>query len=987
MASNSRPSRVTWRSMEPPLRETWNQVVQELVQNQQEQEREPLTAGKQKNWVSIDLLGTERSEKKQKVNVWEPGEKWFAQVIWGVLWVLQIVLWGCLIWEMNKSNGCKAEEVIALIDDPGGFQKVAQVETVPVTCTTKNFTQWGCQPEGAYPDPEVEYRNISQDILKEVYKEDWSWNTYHWPLWQMENMRQWMKENEKEYKGRTNKTKEDIDDLLAGKIRGRFCVPYPFALLKCTKWCWYPADIDEESGRARRIKINCTEARAVSCTEIMPLASIHRAYWEEQERESMEFMNIAACKESQLRCEKRPGGCIKGYPIPVGAKIIPDNMKYLRGKKSQYGGIKDRNGELQLPLTVRVWVKLANNSEWVNGTPPYWENRINGSKGINGTLWGELKHVHHLGFALSYEGKWCNFTKQIKIGQETFPYYYKPTWNCSANWTNYPAWQITRYLDMVEHMTGECVQRPERHNITVGNGTITGNCSVKNWDGCNCSRSGNHLYNSTTGGLLLIICRQNRTITGIMGTNTNWTTMIHILKRNCSGCENATLDRQEGGALGHVKNENCTLPHKNESNLWTCAPRRRGNVTDSLYIAGGKQFWTRVKAQYSCESNIGEVDGMMHQQVLLQKYQVIKVRAYTYGVVEMPKSYIETQRRKKRATELSLKRRKRGIGLVIVLAIMAIIAAAGAGLGVANAVQQSYTRTAVQSLANATAAQQNVLEATYAMVQHVAKGIRILEARVARVEAIVDRMMVYHELDCWHHQHFCVTSVRSEVIKYVNWTRYKNNCTWQQWEEEIEQHEANLSQLLREAALQVHIAQRDASRIPDVWTALQEAFDWSGWFSWLKYIPWIVMGIIGFICFRILMCFISTCLQAYKQIKEIRYTTVTVVIEEPVDLEGKVRKEEDGSNGFEDLKQEKRTSRRSFTQIGRAVWTAWRNSPWGHKWRTSPYMSLLPLLIIQQWLEENGWNGESRRKNKKERVDCQDREQMPVMENDYVELG
>nr|QPZ85457.1 rev protein [Small ruminant lentivirus] len=49
MASNSRPSRVTWRSMEPPLRETWDQVVQELVKNQQEQERETLIAGLQTN--------------------------------------------------------------------------------------------------------------------------------------------------------------------------------------------------------------------------------------------------------------------------------------------------------------------------------------------------------------------------------------------------------------------------------------------------------------------------------------------------------------------------------------------------------------------------------------------------------------------------------------------------------------------------------------------------------------------------------------------------------------------------------------------------------------------------------------------------------------------------------------------------------------------------------------------------------------------------
>nr|AYG99207.1 env protein [Small ruminant lentivirus] len=986
MASGRKPDRITWKGMEPPIRETWQQVVTEMVKRNQEEEKRKLLTGKEKSWVSIDLRGMKQEGQENKVNVWEPCEKWFAQIIWGVLWIIQLVLWGCLIWELGNSKGCKAEEMIALIDDPGGFQRVTQVERVPVTCVTRNFTQWGCQPEGAYPDPDLEYRNISQEILEQVYKQEWPWNTYHWPLWQMENMRQWMKENEKEYQTRTNKTKEDIDALLAGKIRGRFCVPYPFALLQCEEWCWYPDQINHETGHAEKIKINCTKAKAVSCTEKMPLAGVQRVYWEKEDEKSMQFMNIKACNISGLRCHderKSPGGCVQGYPIPVGTQIIPENMKYLRGQRG-YGGIKDKNGELKLPLSVRVWVRMANLSQWVNGTPPYWSARINGSTGINGTRWYGVGALHHLGFNISSnpEQGICNFTKEIWVGGDKFPYNYQPSWNCSQNWTGHPVWHVFRYLDMTEHMTSRCVQRPLRYNITVGNGTITGNCSVTDWDGCNCSRSGNHLYNSTTGGLLVITCRDNSTITGIMGTNTNWTTMWKHYQ-NCSNCGNATLDRTEVGTLGTVNNINCSLPHINETKKWTCAARANDKRRDSLYIAG-RNFWGRVKAQYSCESNLGGLDGMMHQQVLLQRYQVIKVRAYTYGVVDMPNSYMEKNRKKQKR---SLQRKKRGIGLVIVLAIMAIIAAAGAGLGVANAVQQSYTRTAVQSLANATAAQQNVLEASYAMVQHVAKGIRILEARVARVEAIVDRMMIYQQLDCWHYQHYCVTSTRAAVAQYVNWTRFKDNCTWQQWEEEIEQHERNLSRLLQEAALQVHISQRDAQRIPDVWTALQEAFDWSGWFSWLKYIPWIVVGIVGVICLRIIMCVVSMGLQAYKQIEEIRYTRVTVVTEIPLDLEGKQEDEEDGLNGYENLEQERRTSQHSIIQIWRATLQAWRNSDWGSDWRRTPYMSLLPILTLQQWMEDNGWIGENKHKNKKERVDCRDREQMPPIENDYGELN
>nr|AYG99197.1 env protein [Small ruminant lentivirus] len=978
MSHRKKASRNTWKEMEPPLRDIWKQGRAEMVKRRRDQEGEE-SLGKQTQAVSTGI-----KERKEKVSKRESWEQYVAQGIGTLVW--RIILWGCLIWKVGKNNGCKAEEVIALVSDPGGFQKVEKVEVVPVTCVTKNFTKWGCNPEGAYPDPEKEYRNISQDILEEVYKNNWPWNTYHWPLWQMENMRQWMKENKEEYKSRTNQTKEDIDELLAGNIRGRFCVPYPYALLRCQEWCWYPGNINEETGHAEEIKINCTKAIAVSCTERMPLAGIQRVYWEKEDEEAMKFLTIKACNENKLRCGTRPGGCVQGYPIPIGAQIIPESMKYLRGEKSRYGGIKDKNGELKLPLSVRVWVRMANLSGWVDGTPPYWNSRINGTLAINGTRWYGVGSLHHLGFNISSnpEQGICNFTKEIWIGNEKFPYHYRPGWNCSQNWTGHPVWHVFRYLDMVEHMTGECVQRPLRKNITVGNGTITGNCSVTNWDGCNCSRSGNYLYNSTDGGLIVIVCRQNTTITGIMGTKTNWTTMWGIYKR-CSQCQNKTLDRLEEGILGGVSDGDCSLPHRNESGKWTCAARQKRDKQDSLYIAG-RNFWGRVKAQYSCESNIGGLDGMMHQQILLQRYQVIKVRAYTYGVVDMPTSYVE-QNGKKKKRELQLPRKKREIGLVIVLAIMAIIAAAGAGLGVANAVQQSYTRTAVQSLANASEAQQQVLEAAYAMVQHVAKGVRILEARVARVEALVDRMMIYQELDCWHYQHFCVTSTRTEVARYVNWTRFKDNCTWQQWEEEIEQHEANLSALLREAALQVHISQRDAQRIPDVWKALQDAVNWSGWFEWLKYIPWIIMGIVGVVCVRILICMLSCCIQAHRQLTEIQYTQVTVVIEEPVDLEEKQEREKDGSDGCENLEQEKRTSPRTFTQTWRAVWRAWKSSQWSRRWKTLPYLSILPLIAAQQWIKDRGWIGGNRRKNKKERVDCQDRESGPRLENEYVELG
>nr|AEF12556.1 envelope glycoprotein [Caprine arthritis encephalitis virus] len=916
-------------------------------------------------WVKVQMEEKEPLLKEQdKGKYTRKVSTTICQVCtWLGLWGIQLVLWILLFTQILKE--CNGEEYITLISDPYGFQPVRNVTGVPVTCVTKEFSKWGCQPLGAYPDPNVEYRSVSPEILKEVYLEDWPWNTYHWPLWQMENVREWMMQNKAEYERRSNTTKEGIDDLLAGKIRGRFCVPYPYALLKCEEWCWYATSPHNETGQVN-VKINCSKAVAVSCTEVMPLSSLHRVYWDKEDEAAMKFMNIKACNNSGLRCLTQPGGCVEGYPIPPGAEIIPESMKYLRGKKSQYGGIKDKKGELKLPLSQRVWVRLANLTNWRNGTPPWWEARPNGSTGINGTRWGTFQSLHHLGYNISSnpEKGVCNYTGKVRIGQEAIRYWYRPSWNCSQNWTGYPVWHVFRYLDMMEDKTSRCIQRPQRKNITVGNNTVTGNCSVHNWDGCNCTKSGNYLYNSTTGGLLVIICRENTTLVGIMGTNTNWTMMMERLE-NCSECTNATLENTGQGTLGGVSNTNCTLPHINETKQWTCKARQRNNKMDSLYIAG-RNFWGRVKDKYSCESNLGDIDGMMHQQILLQRYQVIKVRAYTYGVIDMPENYQQLAgKRSKR--DLSHKRKKRGVGLVIMLVIMAIVAAAGASLGVANAIQQSYTRAAVQTLANATAAQQDVLEATYAMVQHVAKGVRILEARVARVETLVDRMMLYQELDCWHYHQYCVTSTRSEIVKYINWTRFRDNCTWQEWETELEEHEGNITLLLKESARQTQLAQEAARRIPDVWKAVQEAFDWSGWFSWLKYIPIIVIGIIGCIVIRVLICVLQPLIQVYKTLATPSYQKVTIIMETRPDVGEE--ETEDGGNSLErSCRPEERTQPMTIAEAWSNAVELWNNSPWRNTWKQRLIQPLVLPLTVGLWI--NGRIGE-RHKNKKERVDCE----------------
>nr|AMR71156.1 envelope protein [Small ruminant lentivirus] len=961
---------------EPPLRETWEKIITEMEKRQQKEEKQGLlpSSGKSPGWVSIDLLGTKTKAQANKVNPWEPCETHLAKAIWIILWGIQLTLWGMLIYAFLHTGNCvTAEEYITLISDPYGFQPVKDVTSIPVTCVTKNFTQWGCQPEGAYPDPEKEYRNISQSILKQVFRNNWKWNTYHWPLWQLENVIEWAKRNLKEGRHNTTHTREEIDSLLSGKIRGRFCVPYPYALVRCDEWCWY-AMKNKTLGKAK-IKINCTRARAVSCTEEMPLAAIQKAYWDKADEQSMKFMTIKACNSTGMRClniTKNPAGCVEGYPIPPGVTLIPEAFKHLRPTDGRYGGVKhtEKSG--------RVWVRLANLTGWVNGTPPYWADRWNGTQAVNGTRWEGIRMLNHLGYNISSDPEKgiCNFTGKITVGNKEFSLRYTPTWNCSQNWTGHPVWHIFRYLDMQEDMSSRCVQRPQRKNVTIDLEGVQGNCSVNDWDGCTCNKSGNYLTNSTSGNVMIIMCRDNKTQVAVWEDNITWHNISDIMNTSCHQ-DNCTIEklnrgRNNTGTLGGVENINCTLPHKNETGNYTCKARKGNNETDSLYVAPRK-FLVREKEQYSCLSNIGGLDGMLHQQILLQRYQVIKVRAYTYGVIEMPQAYgKEGTKREKRA--LSLRRRKRGIGLVIVLAIMAIIAAAGASLGVANAIQQSYTRTAVQELANATAAQQQVLEAAYAMVQHVAKGVvRILEAGVARLETIQDRMLLYQELDCWHYQHYCVTSTRSEVAQYVNWTRYKNNCTWQQWEIEIEQHEKNLTLLLQEAALKTQIAARDASRIPDVWTALKQAFDWSGWFAWLKYIPIIIVGIIGCILLRCLLCIITPCFQVYKSLRETRYEKVTVIIESPVNLE-EGEKVEDGLSGFGTSDNKNKITKH---QRWRAAWQTWKNSPWSKTWWKTPYMSLLPGLVIHQWMEDNGWIGE-KHKNKKERVDCQDKLERPT---------
>ncbi|ACA81613.1 envelope polyprotein [Caprine arthritis encephalitis virus Roccaverano] len=883
---------------------------------------------------------------------------------------IQVSLWvKVIIGASMVGSGSVGEEYITMVSDPYGFKPIWDVTNVPVTCVTKNFTQWGCQPEGAYPDPQKEYRNMSTDILEEVYNRTWPWRTYHWPLWQMDNMRRWAEQNLQD-----NKTRPQIEQLLAGQIRGKFCVPYPYAMLRCEQWCWYKAE--------EEIRIDCTRAVAVSCTNELPLAGLKRVYWEEKDRQDMEFMNIKACKGANLRCRNEtvnPAGCVEGYPIPEGVEIIPESFAELREEKSPYGVIKDAQGKVVNPLTVRVWVKLANLTGWVNGTPPYWESRLNGSTGVNGTRWYGTKALTHLGYNISSdpEAGICNLTGKIQIGNKEFALQYSPGWNCSKNWTGHPVWHVYRYLDMVEDKTSRCMQRPQRKNITLDAQGVIGNCSKENWDGCQCNKSGNWIQNSTQGNVMIVVCRETTTLVEVIEGDLNWTTVNEIMRTECNSSDqcNGTgieaLQNKGGGTLGGVAKVNCTLPYLNETNQWTCKPRQRGNRTDSVYI-GARRPYARIKAQYSCESSLGGLDVMMHQQIMLQRYQIVQVRAYTYGVIEMPTGY-ETPTIRRRRRETRSKRKKRGVGLVIVLVIMAIIAAAGASLGVANAIQQSETRTAVQELANATAVQQQVLEAAYAMVQHVARGIRILEARVARVEAIVDRMMLYQEIDCWHYHGYCVTSTKSEVAQYVNWTRYKNNCTWQQWEREIEEHEGNLTKLLRQAALETHLAGRDARRIPDVWKALQQTFNWSGWGAWVKYVPWIIMGIIGIIGVRFVMCMLSMCAQSFRQMKNLEYQIIDLDLREKgIDYAEGEGGDVAGTAGFANCVLEDSPS---LTQIWRIQYQTWRRSPLTIAERARTLL-ILPLAGLEQWWRTSGWSGD-RLKKKKKRVDCEGQESRP----------
>nr|AAG48632.1 envelope precursor [Caprine arthritis encephalitis virus] len=810
-------------------------------------------------------------------------------------------------------------EYITIISDPYGFSPVRNVSGVPVTCVTKEFSKWGCQPIGAYPDPDLEYRNISKEILEEVYQQDWPWNTYHWPLWQMDNVVQWARQNLQD----NRKEKRDLADLLAGKIRGRFCVPYPFALLECMEWCWWVKNTNAGGYGEADIRINCSRARAVSCTSEMPLASLQRVYWEKEERKNMEKMTIKPCNKN-LECKNRRG-CAEGYPVPPKAELFPPAFQDLQPKGYAYGALRG-NSKFPQRVSLRTWVKIANLTGWEKGKPAEWWNT---SQQVH---WFDTTPQYHLGYVLSRapENRSCNFTGEIRIGQHQFEYNYTLTKNCTKEkWKEYPMWHVWRHLDQNEHLSSICFKRPRRNATQIGNSTLQGQCNRSNWTGCHCNETGinttwringtkgAYLLNSTNGNIMVLLC-WNTTVAGVYESQLKW---------------NESLKDGDYGLCFNSTNRNCT---------------RNGA---RHYV--NKRVIKNDTADHNCDSSISAIDGMVHQQILLQRYQVIRVRAYTYGVIDMPDNYETLPGRRRR--DLAKARKKRGVGLVIMLAIMAIVAAAGASLGVANAIQQSYTRDAVQTLANATAVQQQVLEASYAMIQHVAKGIRILEARVARMEVMMDRMMLYQEVDCWHYHQYCVTSTRADIVNYINWTRFKDNCTWQEWEREISAHEGNITILLKESARITQLAQQKVQRIPDVWTALRESLGWTQWLAWIKYLPIIVVGILGCIIIRIMLCVVQPVLQIYRTLTQTRYQQVNLVMETRVQLEEE--EEEDGRDGGDGSERCSDPDNKGIMNAWRRAWVTWRNSPWQNTWKNVVVAPLVIPLTIRIWLlGENGEN-------------------------------
>nr|ATU79270.1 envelope glycoprotein [Human immunodeficiency virus 2] len=187
-------------------------------------------------------------------------------------------------------------------------------------------------------------------------------------------------------------------------------------------------------------------------------------------------------------------------------------------------------------------------------------------------------------------------------------------------------------------------------------------------------------------------------------------------------------------------------------------------------------------------------------------------------------------------------RNKRGVP---VLGFLGFLATAGSAMGAASLTLSAQSRTLLAGIVQQQQQLLDVVKRQQEMLRLTVWGTKNLQARVTAIEKYLKDQALLNSWGCAFRQ-VCHTTVPWE---YTNKTPDWNNMTWQQWEENTRDLEANISRLLEQAQIQQEKNMYELQKL-NSWDIFGNWFDLT---SWIKYIQYGVLIIVGIVALRIVI--------------------------------------------------------------------------------------------------------------------------------------
>ncbi|AAL31355.1 envelope protein [Human immunodeficiency virus 2] len=182
-------------------------------------------------------------------------------------------------------------------------------------------------------------------------------------------------------------------------------------------------------------------------------------------------------------------------------------------------------------------------------------------------------------------------------------------------------------------------------------------------------------------------------------------------------------------------------------------------------------------------------------------------------------------------------RHKRG---VFVLGFLGFLTTAGAAMGAASLTLSAQSRTLLAGIVQQQQQLLDVVKRQQEMLRLTVWGTKNLQARVTAIEKYLKDQAQLNSWGCAFRQ-VCHTTV-----PWVNdsLTPDWDNMTWQQWEKQIRDLEANISESLEQAQIQQEKNMYELQKL-NSWDVFGNWFDLASWVKYIQYGVYIVVGIVA----------------------------------------------------------------------------------------------------------------------------------------------